>query len=72
MTEFIIGVFVQWFLPKAISQLAPPMSKKYWDRFREETRRAPVGTLGGDAFRVAGVTTLGGRGALWDVGLTWF
>jgi hypothetical protein len=72
MTEFIIGVFVQWFLPKAIAQLVPPMSKKSWDRFRCETWRAPVGTLEGAAFLVAGVTTLGGCGALWDAGMAFF
>jgi hypothetical protein len=71
MTEFIIWVFAQWFSSKAIAQLAPPMSKKYCDQFRGESWRAPVGTLGGAAFRVAGVTTLGGYGALWDAELTW-
>jgi hypothetical protein len=72
MTEFIIGVFVQCFLPKAIAQLAPPMSKKSWDVFCGESWCAPVGTFGCDAFLVAGVTTLGGCGVLWDAGLTWF
>jgi hypothetical protein len=72
MSEFIIGVFVQWLLPKAIAQLAPPMSKKYWDTFRGESWRSPVGTLRGAAFFVAGVTTLEGCGALWDAGLKWF
>jgi hypothetical protein len=37
MTELIIGVFDQWFSPKAIAQLAPPMSKKSWDKFRGES-----------------------------------
>jgi hypothetical protein len=63
-----MGIFVQWFSPISIAQLAPPMSKKSWDRFCEETWRAPVGTLGADAFLVAGVTTLGGFGKLWDAG----
>jgi hypothetical protein len=71
MTEFIIWVFFQWFSQKKIAQLAPPMSKKSCDKFHGESWRAPVGTLGGAAFRVARVTTLGGCGALWDAGLTW-
>jgi hypothetical protein len=71
MTAFIIWVFFQWFSPKAIAQLAPTMSNKSCDKFCGESWRAPVGTLGGAAFRVAGVTTLGGCGALWDSGLTW-
>jgi hypothetical protein len=60
MTEFIIGVFVQWCLPNAIAQLAPPMSKKSWDRFRGDYWRVLVGTLGGVAALVTGVTPLGG------------
>jgi hypothetical protein len=68
MTKFIIWVFVQWFSPRAIAQLAPPMAKKSCDKFRGEIWRAPVGTLGGAAFLVAGVTTLGGCGALWYAG----
>jgi hypothetical protein len=71
MTEFIIWVFVEWFLPKAIAEVAPPMSKKSCDKFWGESWRAPVGTLGGAAFLVAGVTTLGRCGALWDAVLTW-
>jgi hypothetical protein len=71
MTDFIVWVFVQWFSPKAIAQLAPPMCKKYCDKFRGENWRAPAGTLGGAAFGVACVTNLGGCGALWGAVLTW-
>jgi hypothetical protein len=71
MTEFIIWVSVQWFSPKSSVQLAPPISKRYCDKFHGESWRAPVGTLGGAALLVAGVTTLGGCGALWDAGITW-
>jgi hypothetical protein len=48
------------------------MSKKSWDRFRGDTRRAPVGTLGGATYPVAGATTLGGCVEFWAVGLTCF
>jgi hypothetical protein len=46
------------------------MTKKSCEKFRKESWRAPADTLGGTAFRVAGVTTLGVCGALWDAGLT--
>ena len=51
--------------PKAISQLELPISKKSWDKFLGEARRILIGTLGGAAFPVAGVTTLGGDGESW-------
>jgi hypothetical protein len=56
---------------KAIAQLALPMFMKSCNKFLGESWRAPDGTLGGAAFLVAGITTLGGCGALWDSGLTW-
>jgi hypothetical protein len=71
MMEYIIWVFVQCFLPRAIAQLAPPMAKKSCGKFYGASWRAPGGTVGVDAFLVDGVTTLGGCGALWDAGLTW-
>jgi hypothetical protein len=35
MTDFIIGVFVQWFLTNAIAQVAPLMSNKSQEGFAE-------------------------------------
>jgi hypothetical protein len=58
MTEFIIGVCVQWFSPNAIAQLAPPMSKKSRERFRGDNWCVLVGTLGGAADPGTGATTI--------------
>jgi hypothetical protein len=38
--------------------------KSFWDKLRGESRLERVGTLGGDALSVLGVTTLGGNDAL--------
>jgi hypothetical protein len=70
-TAFIIGVFVQWLLPKAMALLALPIPQQsYWDKFWEERLRALLGTLGGAALLVDGVTTLGSCGKVRD-SLTW-
>jgi hypothetical protein len=47
------------------------MSKKSCDKFRGESWRAPVGTLVGAVFRIAGVIILGGCFVLWYAGITW-
>jgi hypothetical protein len=70
-TAFIIGVFVQWLLPKGMALLALPMSQKSpWDKFLGERLRALAGTLGGAALLADGVTTLGSCGKFRD-SLTW-
>jgi hypothetical protein len=57
ITAFIIGVFVQWLLPKGMELLALNMSHKSpWDKFMGERLRALAGTLGGAAILFAGVT----------------
>jgi hypothetical protein len=70
MTEYIIGVFVQWFSPNAIAQLAPPMSKKSQEGFRGDNWCVIVGALGGAADLGAGMTTLGGCCTFYNTWLT--
>jgi hypothetical protein len=66
-TAFAKCYWDQWYVPKAISMLADSMSQKSsCDKFLEERFCERVGTLGGAARPVIGVTTLGSNGVVVD------